>query len=226
MKDPKAEILLKFLRGLDDSATHLFLLGDIFDLWLADHRYFANRFRLIVEAVSVLIQRGVQVHYFEGNHDFHLKEFWQDQVGARVHEGPALMELGPWRVRVEHGDETNPEDKNYRRLRWALRSPPLEFLAFRLPSQLLKLIGENWSEHSRKKKPYVNETIKQRARKFAVEKATEQDFDFMVSGHIHMKDEFQFSHSGRNVTYFNLGTWLSSPVTLELTEQKASFKEI
>ena len=44
---PQARRFAAFLRSLSgkSNVTHLFLLGDIFDLWVADHQWFVDRYR-------------------------------------------------------------------------------------------------------------------------------------------------------------------------------------
>ena len=78
--------LLRFLHFLRDNseATHLFLLGDIFDLWVGDSDIFQTKFQAIVDALADLKQKGMQVVYFEGNHDVHVKRFWE-KMGIPVH---------------------------------------------------------------------------------------------------------------------------------------------
>ncbi len=226
MEDPKAGVLLRFLKSLDRDTTHLFLMGDIFDLWIADHALFSNRFAPLVHEIVNIVRRGVEVHYFEGNHDFHLKEFWQDKMGVHVHEAPYYMKLGSMRVRLEHGDQTNPEDRVYRFQRWTLRTWLIETMSFYAPGSLVRFIGENWSGTSRKKRPYVNQAVKERARKFAEDQANEEFFDIMVCGHTHMRDDHAFKVDNKNSRYINLGTWLLKPATLEITDQSVQFIEL
>lgn len=226
MEDPRAGILLRFLKSLERDTTHLFLMGDIFDLWIADHDIFANKFAQLSHEIVNLVRRGVEVHYFEGNHDFHLKEFWQDKVGARVHEAPYYMTLGNYRVRLEHGDETNPEDRLYRFQRWTLRTWLLEKMCFLAPSWFVRFIGETWSGQSRKKRPYVNQSLKDRVRRFVQEKSRERHFDLMICGHTHMRDDFEFEVNGKKSRFINLGTWLEKPSTLEVTNESIQFIEL
>src|SRR5689334_4808271 len=91
--DSKSKLFVRFLDdllaqsrgGVGEKPTHLFLVGDIFDLWIGSHDYFRQTFSEVVEAVSRLVQAGLQVHFFEGNHDLYLKTFWHDQLGVVVH---------------------------------------------------------------------------------------------------------------------------------------------
>ena len=84
------------------------MLGDIFDLWVADHRYFIDAYSEIIDQIKRLQRAGIEIHYFEGNHDLHLKSFWQDELGLAVHNEPFYVQLGDTVVRLEHGDQMDP----------------------------------------------------------------------------------------------------------------------
>ena len=123
---PRAALFLDFLKNLSagGNVSHLFLMGDIFDLWVAAHAYFIVKYQSITDEIVRLRDAGVAIHYFEGNHDLYLKHYWGETIGLTVHEGPAYMDLGHVTVRIEHGDQMDPDDRGYRFLRWFLRTPP------------------------------------------------------------------------------------------------------
>lgn len=233
--DPKTELFTRWLRNLP--ATHVFLVGDIFDLWVADHDYFAAKFAGVVSAIRALVARGVEVHYFEGNHDLHLAKFWRDDVGARVHPNAATFELNGVKVRVEHGDLINPNDRGYLFLRAFLRSAPLTFLAHHLPDRIVGAIGESASRASRdytsnaKSKPV--EEIRALIRAHARARAggdtfarPSEPFDLIVTGHVHVADDFTFEIDGREVRSVNLGSWFEAPRALVLDPSGVRFEDI
>ena len=236
IKDPQesnSQTLLLFLSQIlkDPEATHLFLVGDIFDLWVEDHQYFKHRYHDIVEAIQACVHKGIEVHYFEGNHDLYLKKFWQDQVGAKVHEGPTTFDLGPWKVRVEHGDQMNPEDRGYLWLRWFLRTKAMSLVAKNMPQPLIRKIGESASTASRSYSSRGNETFKDKVRKMNrnyAEKVYGEGlgFDFIISGHTHVQDDYAFERSGKTARSINLGSWFEEPKALVLNKEKAIFSSI
>jgi len=228
-EDRKFQVLLNFLKALPSDATHLFFMGDIFDLWVGEHQYFIQVYDPILTEVQKLQKQGVEIHYFEGNHDFHLRTYWQEELKVHVHEGVHHIQLGNCILRLEHGDLTNPDDLNYLRLRKFLRSKPMEWIIKNAPEKLVTFVGENWSQRSRKARPYVNEKVKLRARQYAIEAASQTPFDLMVCGHTHMQDEFRFEFNGRQHLYINLGTWLATPHCLaikSLVSQAGSLSDL
>jgi UDP-2,3-diacylglucosamine hydrolase len=244
--DPKYILFLQFLdRCLSDTGlSALFLVGDIFDLWIADQRWFIERYAEAVARVRALVDRGVSVHYFEGNHDLDLRVFWADVVGVHVHEGAFVGVVGGWPVRVEHGDQMDPEDRGYLFLRWLLRTGLVRWLGRVLPGWLVRRIGERSSLASRR---YTSSAGKSVSDEVAREKIRRHvrglagagvgsdagaggvlpasGFDVFVSGHVHvvMDESVPVGAVGsaqRSVRCFNLGTWLKEPMVLEIAEGK------
>ncbi len=218
-EDPNTQIFSRFLESLlpadGSKPVSLFLVGDIFDLWVGDHQFFTSRFKVIVDAVTALIRAGVDVHYFEGNHDLHLTSFWADEIGAKVHQECGEFQIGQLKVRVEHGDLINLDDHGYLFLRKLLRSAPMKFLSMHLPEIAVRFIGERASQASRtytstaKSKP--SESIRALIRAHAKKQSAISRFDVIVTGHVHVADDYTFSDGQQQIRSINLGSWYESP---------------
>lgn len=214
--DARYDQFCEFLEARErDQSTHVFLVGDIFDLWFGSDSYFVKRFARACGAVKRLTSKGVQVHYFEGNHDLHLAEVWEKELGAVVHDRAKYFDLGNWRVRVEHGDQMNPDDRGYLILREVLRSRPLFWLSKNLPGESIQMIGDRMSRSSRKwtsskLKARDEAAIKKMIRAHAAQAYQEEPFDFIISGHVHVRDDFTWSpRESEEARSLNLGSWLN-----------------
>lgn len=229
MSEPNAQTLLAFVTRLSEAprATHLFLVGDIFDLWIGSHHVFVDEYRPIARALAAAVASGVEVHFFEGNHDLYLADFWQGEIGARVHRDAASFRVAGLDLRVEHGDLINLEDRGYLALRRTLRSAPIEWLATRLPDAAVSAIGKRASRASRRytsgSKRRDPEQIREMIRAHAVRAFAEKPFDLIVSGHVHVTDDFRFEVAGRSVRSINLGWWADGPIALQLDDQDTRF---
>lgn len=259
LDDPRAVVFLRWLKALQpgnlyvDGAdqtnyiTHLFLMGDIFDLWVADHSYFKDKFKDIVDELSRLKHAGVKIHYFEGNHDLDLEPFWSNQMGFHIHEGRLLAQLGSWRLRLEHGDQMDPEDKGYIFLRWFLRTPVMRWLGRHLPGFVVRRLGE-WM--SKKSRHYTSEVktvspmgAREKIRKHAELVAEDEFFDLIISGHMHIDDDYiwvkeaemgvglhtssvskKTNYARREIRSINLGSWLDKPKVLWLIGDKVEMQ--
>ena len=226
--DSRGHCFLQFLKELEKEklVTHLFMVGDIFDLWVGDHGYFKQRYSNIISALVSLKKRGLEIHYFEGNHDLYLSKFWQDELGFIIHEGPEFFQLGPYRVRVEHGDQMDPDDRGYLFLRWFLRSPPVRFLSLSLPGKVLKWLGERASQQSRKYTSEVKTISKEESLSklhiYAEKIFSSDPIDFFISGHIHIRSDKMIGKT----RVLNLGTWLDRPCYFQLSQEVAQFIDL
>lgn len=223
--------LLRFLTSMlqsrNEEETHLFLLGDIFDLWLSDHEVFVRKFLPVIEPIRDLRTQGVKIYFFEGNHDLHIHPYWESQLGVKVYTSAAMFKLGPWKVRCEHGDEINQEDKAYLRLRATLRNSYVEKVGHALPGVFWDKLGGFLSHQSRQyssgyrieKEKSLVEMIRSHA-----ERVYDDDpFDFIVSGHMHVRDDYEFQRNEKKARSINLGSWFDEPKIFKLTDQGAEW---
>ncbi len=230
--DARSVLFCRFLRRLRgvSGLSHLFLMGDIFDLWLADHEHFVAKYRLIIEEIEKLRDLGVEIHYFEGNHDLHLRRFWSDRLRLKVHEEPMYFDFNGSILRLEHGDQMDPEDRGYRFLRWLLRTPPMRYFICHMPPSLVVRLGERASKSSRS---YTSQTKTISAQK-ALEKIrlhaqkthAQRAFDVLVAGHVHVRDDFVSSDHGSPYRAINLGTWMDTPCYLKIDESGVCIFEL
>jgi UDP-2,3-diacylglucosamine hydrolase len=230
INDPKAQTLLRFFisQTAQASNTVIFLMGDIFDLWLGAHSYFIDKHQELIKAIEIFVQKGGEVHYFEGNHDLHLKKFWQDQLGVIVHSDPEYFHLDDEVVRVEHGDQMDPEDKGYIFLRWLLRTPVLRWVILNLPGFIVAGIGQMMSRTSR---VYTNalrdpQRILKVIHTHAQKVFSEKPFQVVISGHVHLRDETSFVVAGQRMTSFNLGSWDDQYKVLKKENHKWSWVQL
>lgn len=222
--------LFREWRNLSD-ITHLFLLGDIFDLWIADYPYFINKYSQIIEELQRLHSMGVMIHYFEGNHDLYLKHYFANRLGFLVHEESVEIYLDNVKLRLEHGDQMDPTDRGYIFLRWLLRTPFMKFLAPRLPERWIIALGERMSRLSRVYTSEYKSISQERSldviRKHAVMTHSRNPFDVLICGHVHTVDDFQWNTvSGKVARVINLGAWFDSARVLSFNGKEWTFNDL
>lgn len=222
--DPRAGLFLKFLQKISsEPLTHLFLVGDIFDLWIANRSHFVREYSEIISALKALRERGVEIHYFEGNHDLDLRIFWERELGFHVHDCAQYFRLGDSTVRVEHGDQMDPSDRGYLFLRWFLRTPLMVLAGRWLPDFVVGWLGRRMSAVSRTyttsdAKSVSDEVAREKIRTHARRVYGSMPFDIFVSGHVHVvEDSMQEVGGGRKFRCVNLGTWLKDSLVFEVS---------
>jgi len=96
--------LLQKLEKKEIDTQQLFLMGDNFDLLFGYNDYiktFSNEAIVLLQKLS----KKLEIHYFEGNHDFCLKELFSDVKVYSREEQPIMFTLGAKSVAISHGDK-------------------------------------------------------------------------------------------------------------------------
>jgi UDP-2,3-diacylglucosamine hydrolase len=96
--------LLQKIENREIQTQQLFLMGDNFDL-LFGHNDYIQTFS--EEAIALLkrLSESIEIHYFEGNHDFCLKDIFANiNVYSRDLQ-PVMFKLGEKKVAISHGDK-------------------------------------------------------------------------------------------------------------------------
>ncbi len=96
--------LLQKLENEEVKTPQLFLMGDNFDL-LFGHNDYIQTFS--AEAITLLqtLSKKIEIYYFEGNHDFCLKNIFSNMNVYSRDEQPIMFILGDKKVAISHGDK-------------------------------------------------------------------------------------------------------------------------
>jgi len=194
------------------AATHIALLGDIFDLMAGDHPEYLIRHSEVFKVVQAWCENGKTVFYAEGNHDMHLSALfrrltkqWSAAAAARlvIMQRDRLIEVDGVQIQIGHGDRYNQEDTGYIKYMNFITANPLSYVAnFVMPYGVLKFLGEKASKKSRKygHSKFDQEKVRQTFRK-GVEELTPKEARIVIGGHSHVTDEYQWD----NRVYLNNG---------------------
>jgi UDP-2,3-diacylglucosamine hydrolase len=204
--------LLSLIQDKASSGDTLVLAGDIFDLFVGNKAVFVQRYFEFFKALETAGQRGVRLHYIEGNHDFLIRPVFQRIPGMTVHTKDFALEIGQRRFYFAHGDTVDRGDISYLALRLFFRSPIMKGIVSLIPGEWLDAFGQWSSAKSRNKKPRLAaelpleriDHLRKVYRNFAAERLS-QGNDFVVMGHCHDLDEMFFNIGGRQAQYINVG---------------------
>jgi UDP-2,3-diacylglucosamine hydrolase len=210
--DPLYRSLLALIRDRAREGDTLVLAGDVFDLFLGNKHVYVNRYSEFFAELKRAGERGVRIHYIEGNHDFLLRKAFRDIPGCQVHPHDVRLELAGKRFFVAHGDTVDRTDYGYRALRLLFRSPLMRAFLTLAPGRVVEAFGETSARKSREAKPRLVkdlpvarlEQLRKHYRSFAAERLSE-GYDFVVLGHCHDLDEMRFQIGGRSGQYVNVG---------------------
>jgi len=207
--DPHTAAFLRFLRVEGRTAGTLILVGDIFDLWIAQEGMELPFHRVVVEAIDELRQAGVTVKYVEGNRDYFVGERYARSLFAEV-AGECLEEHhAGHRIHVAHGDLVNVDDKQYRLWRRTSRSRPF-LTAFRmLPVSLRARLAAYLERKMRRTNLRYRIGFPTEQAEIYARQVFEQGVDTIVLGHFHeaRRMVFDSGNGGAEQQLFVLPGW-------------------
>ena len=177
---------VEFLRGLPEETEALYLLGDIWDFWYEYKHVVPKGYVRVFAALTELIDRGVDVFFFQGNHDVWTYSYFEE-LGMKKLQQPAVVEIAGKRFCLGHGDGLGPVPLGYRFLRGIFHNRVLQFLFSMLHPWIAFGLGNGWSRSNRLShdKEYVFKGKDEPLYKFAEEFARENRIDCFVFGHYH-----------------------------------------
>lgn len=197
---------LDFLAHDARRASGLYILGDLFELWVGDDDPDPDK-RRIVRALRELTTQGVSCAVMRGNRDFLLGTRFARDTGCRLLEDGAIVEIHGRRALLMHGDTLCTDDHAYQRLRRIVRNPVVQWMLLRLPVALRhRLAGQvraGSRAHIRRTAPMIMDVNAQ-----AVAGAFRASgVDLLIHGHTHRPAIHSLEADGRPATRIVLGDW-------------------
>ena len=213
----RVEGLLEFLDEITPKASHLFLLGDVFEFWMEYKDYIPKGFFAVLSKLKVMNDLGVEIHYVAGNHDFSLGEFFTKELGIAVHYGLFNMNLQDRQVIMLHGDGMAASDWKYRVASKVLHSKVNQRLFKLLHPDFGMWLARQVSNKSRDVNEYKEDNFDE-YEEAAVKIQSKENVDLVVHGHTHQQVH---KHLG-NLEYAVIGQWISRMDYLYLKDGKLS----
>lgn len=201
------------------AGDRLLLLGDIFDVWPGWHWAQPIGMHRHITSIEDAVERGVEVHFFLGNHDFSPGAFLGKTLGICIHNEPHTLPGGlDWEpIRCAHGDEPAGATWSYRLLRRVIRCPLVLFLIRILPADLIMRIGQAWSRSGDKRRnPQKARRCLLRYRDQVVRRWWEAGQRVVVCGHHHAGGAL----FDDNNVLVNLGDWMDALTWAEIEQGK------
>ena len=196
--------LLSFLDHAAADATHLFVLGDLFDAWIEYRTVIPRGFHRVLSRLHDIAEAGADVHFLVGNHDFWVRDYFQAEMGIKTHRDAFEVELDGKRIYLHHGDGLDPRDHGYRVLKKVLRNPLAIWLFSWLHPDIGVRLARSTSKSSRGYTATKDYGADDGMRREA-ERRIAGGVDLVVMGHRHVP---RAEAIGRG-TYANLGDWIS-----------------
>jgi len=212
----QAKKLLSYLNSIEP--RKLILNGDILDIWQFNRHHFPKSHLKVIKKIMDLATEGVEVIYITGNHDEFLRKFSNTTLGKISIVDKKVLELDGKRAWFFHGDVFDISIKN---AKWLAKlgnyGYRLLILRNKVFNWFLHLIGKEKYSVSNKIKDDIKSGLKyiQTFENVISNLAIENEFDYVICGHIHQpKIAFKENKEGKTI-YLNSGDWIENFTALE-----------
>ena len=222
LSDERPEItilFLEFMRHEAAKAQALYILGDLFEVWLGDDAILPA-YQPVVAGISTLTNSGVPVYAMHGNRDFLIGEGFAQQCGCRLLPDPTVIDLDGSRTLLMHGDTLCTDDVEYQRFRSQIRNPDTQrqFLSLAIKERIA--VAKHYRDQSREHNRLKSEEIMDVNQTTVLETMRQHGVHRLIHGHTHRPAKHNFTLDGCAAQRIVLGDWYEQASILKCNSGK------
>jgi len=183
--------LTAWLDFVKTDATAIYMLGDMFDFWFEYKTTAPKGYVRFLGKIAELADKGIEIHFFTGNHDIWTFGYLENEIGLKVHRTSEVIKIGNKNFYLAHGDLEHDESRSFRFMTSIFHNKTAQKLFAFLPANWGQEFGYRWSEHNRRReneeenafKGEDGENIILFSKKYA---ETHPEIDYFIYGHRHI----------------------------------------
>lgn len=216
--------VVRWLRSVTDNADEIYLLGDVFDFWWEYKLVVPRGFTRFLGAASEIVDSGIPIHFFTGNHDMWVGDYLSGECGFTIHNAPITTQFHDKKFHLAHGEGLGTLDKSYKILLSIFRNNTLRRMYSALHPSIGVGIGLKWSLNSRLGKGETLEFLGEENEdliRYAKEISEKEPIDYFIFGHRHLAMTYKLQNSSEIVF---LGDWISKGSFAEWNGESLTFR--
>jgi len=222
------EILKLFVNFLNKNAKQaeaLYILGDLFEVWLGDDDH-SELNQKVINHLRQLSDSNVDLFFMHGNRDFLIREQFAKQAGCTLLGDPTRIDLFGHRLLLMHGDTLCTGDHQYQEYRKMVRSEKWQQEVLGKTLDQRRLLSEQIREQSdHEKRTKIDEIMD--VEQDTVNKTLQQyNVDYLIHGHTHRMNTHDVTYNGRAAKRIVLGDWQSSPSYIVVAEDGIELRQL
>ncbi len=209
-----SRLLINFLQKRASCARQLYILGDLFEVWLGDDDP-ATENQNFLDALDQL-SANCEVSFIAGNRDFLIGSAFADRHRLKILQEPIQLMLGTQKVVLLHGDILCTDDIDYQNFRAMVRESEWQQNFLAKPLEERKAIAAALRNDSKAAMKEKNTQIMDTNEHAVTDCFDQYDIDFLIHGHTHRPA--RHDHGNGRVRYV-LGDWSPGPSYLSWTSE-------
>ena len=222
----RAKELLNYLKTIQPKV--LILNGDIIDIWQFNKRYFPKSHMNVIKHITSLLSKGTTVYYITGNHDEMLRKFKGFRLGNFKILNKLVLNIDDKKAWIFHGDVF---DVTMQHSKWLAKLGGKGYDILIVLNTFINwfsnLLGYGKLSLSKKIKNSVKSAVKfiNDFEKIASDIAIENEYDYVICGHIHQPEIKKIENHKGETMYLNSGDWIENLTALEYKNKEWSLYE-
>ena len=205
----REKLIVQFLDEIKYKASEIFLVGDMFDFWYEYRRVVPKGYVRLLGKLAEISDMGIPMHFFVGNHDMWMKDYFLKELNIPVYFEPKEFERNGKKFFIGHGDGLGPGDHGYKRLKKVFRNPACQWLFGVLPPYVGMGLANYMSRRSRAQTGASEEVFLGEDKEWLIifcnDRLNGKFFDYFIFGHRHLPIDYRLKDNSR---YINLGDWI------------------
>jgi len=201
--------LVRFFDSIRHDAAQIFIVGDIFDFWYEYKEVVPRGYVRLLGKLAELTDEGIPIHFFVGNHDMWMHDYFQKELNISVYFEPKVFEFNQKIFYIGHGDGLGPGDHGYKFIKKIFRNPLCQWAFGQLHPTWGIGLANYFSRKSRVKTGNSDEIFLGEDKEWLIlycrEILEQKHYDYFIFGHRHFPLDFKLSADSR---YINLGDWI------------------
>lgn len=201
--------VVAFLEEIRSHAAVVFIVGDMFDFWYEYRKVVPKGYVRLLGKLAEITDSGIPVHFFVGNHDMWMTDYFQKELNIPVYFEPQEFTFNDKKILIAHGDGLGPGDHGYKMLKKVFRNPVCRWLFGVLPPYVGMGLADYLSGRSRASTGQNDAKFYGEEGEWLITYCKDvlktTYYDYLVFGHRHLPIDFTLKNGSR---YINLGDWL------------------
>ncbi len=219
------ELFIKFLDQRASHADALYILGDLFEVWLGDD-FIQPGYQQTISKLKQLADNGLPIFVMHGNRDFLMTEQFSNLSGTTLINDPTIINLYGIPTLLMHGDTLCIDDIEYQKFRTMVRDPQFitDFLSKQIEERLA--VAAKYREASKTETASKAMDIMDVNQQAVESTMLEYNVYQLIHGHTHRPAIHDFSIQDKNMKRIVLGDWYEQGSVLECDENGCNLESL
>ena len=200
-----AQCFFDFMKNEAPQADALYILGDLFEIWLGDDD--RTEFSEKVAHAIARVSSAIPVYFIHGNRDFALGHKYAAKCNMTLLPEQYVIDLYGTPTLISHGDELCTRDLDYMKFRKKARGWWWPRMMLSIPLFIRKKLAQRGRQTSQEKQKHLSADIMDVTPSEVEQAMQKHDVRLFIHGHTHRPKIHKLRINNQASTRIVLGDW-------------------